>query len=123
MRSGVHAEECAAACMQRNAQRRALQRNAQRRAWHGRGGILRRLGGWVCCAADVPKKTICSSRLTEASAAAFRKAVLKHYWCAAPGALCCRGPLPLMRRRVGGLHLAVMMPEMACMWCMRAPII
>lgn len=34
----------------------------------------------LCCAADVPKKTICSSRLSEQNAAAFRKAVQKHYW-------------------------------------------
>jgi hypothetical protein len=34
----------------------------------------------LCGAAEVPKKTICSQRLSEPNAATFRKAVQKHYW-------------------------------------------
>ena len=60
------------------------------REWHAAGwmhacrarGLRACRRGCAAAAAEVPKQAICSSRLTEASAAAFRKAVLKHYWCA-----------------------------------------
>ena len=44
----------------------------------------------AAAAADVPKQAICSSRLTEASAATFRRAVQKHYWWGPP---CCPAAL------------------------------
>lgn len=34
-----------------------------------------------CCAADVPKKTICTLPLGQTEVTAFANAVRKHYWC------------------------------------------
>ena len=50
----------------------------------------------AAAAADVPKQAICSSRLTEASAATFRRAVQKHYWWGPP---CCPAPCRLLTRQ------------------------